>query len=258
MSEIHPSAIIDPKAEIEQGVKIAPFVIIEGKVKIGKGTIIGPHSFIQGPCKIGENNQIGAYVHIGGAPQHRDYKGEETGLEIGDANQIREFVTIHRGTTQGAGITRIGSYNFIMIGSHIAHDCQLGNHITMANYVQLAGHCQVDDYAVFGGLSGVHQHCRIGKGVMVAALSGVSLDAPPFSVVGGERAKFIGINRVGLKRMGMDEERIRAIRKAYRIICSNLLLEQALKKAEEELGEVEEVKEIIQFFRTSKRGVVRR
>lgn len=259
MTLIHPTALIAPEAELEPGVSISPYVIIQGKVKIGRGTIIGSHSVIQGPCEIGRDNQIGAFVHLGGAPQHLQYRGEETKLFIGDENQIREFVTIHRGTLQGRGETRIGNKNFIMTGAHIAHDCLLGNSIVMANYVQLAGHIQVADNAVFGGLSAVHQHCRIGRGVMVGGLSGVEMDAPPFSLVGGDRARFIGVNRIGLSRMGMSEEKIQVIKKAYRIILnSGFLLKDALKKAQEELGEFPEVQEIILFFQTSHRGVIRR
>jgi len=259
MSQIHPTALIDSRAELGEEVKIGAYVVIEGKVEIGAGTELGPYSYIQGPARIGKDNRIGAYVHIGGIPQHREYRGEETGLEIGDENLIREFVTIHRGTALGTGITRVGSGNFIMVGVHIAHDCQLGNQITIANYVQIAGHCQVDDYAVFGGLAGVHQHCRVGKGAMVAALAGVSLDVPPYSVAGGERARFVGLNRVGLKRMGVEEEVVRAIRRAYRIISQpGVLLKDALAEVEQELGEIPEVREIVEFYRSSTRGVIRR
>ncbi len=258
MSQIHPTALVDSRAELGEGVRIGAYAIIEGKVELGPGTEVGPYSYIQGPARIGKDNRIGAYVHIGGAPQHREYQGEETGLEIGDENLIREFVTIHRGTAL-TGITRVGSGNFIMVGVHIAHDCKLGNNLTIANYVQIAGHCQIDDYAVFGGLAGVHQHCRVGKGAMVAALSGVSLDVPPYSVVGGERARFVGLNRIGLKRMGMAEEVIRAIRRAYRIISQpGVLLKDALAQLEQELGEVPEVREIIDFYRSGTRGVIRR
>jgi len=259
MTGIHPTAIIEPGVELSPGVQVSPYVVIQGKVKIGAGTSIGPHTFIEGPCEIGEGNKIGAFVHLGGAPQHLQYRGEETCLIIGDQNVIREFVTIHRGTAQGIRETRIGNKNFIMVGCHIAHDCVLGNSIIMANYVQLAGHIRVDDNAVFGGLSAVHQHCRIGRGVMVAGLTGVDLDAPPYSVVGGDRARFIGLNRVGLQRMGMPEDKIQALKKAYRIIqSSGLLLKDALRKTEDEFGHILEVREVIEFFKTSERGVVRR
>jgi len=259
MSEIHPTAIIDPRAELSPAVKIGPYVIIQGEVKIGSGTQIGPHTLMEGPCAIGRDNQIGAFVHIGGAPQHLQYRGEETIVRIGDQNQIREFVTIHRGTALGKGETIIGNQNFLMVGTHIAHDCIIGSNIIMANYVQLAGHCRIDDHAVFGGICGVHQHCRIGRGVMVGGLSGVEMDVPPFSLVAGARARFIGLNRIGLKRMGIPEPTVQALKKTYRIIQgSNLLLKDALKKVEQEFGKVPEVQEIILFFQTSQRGVIRK
>ena len=259
MTEIHSSAIIDPSAELEAGVAVGPYAIIQGNVKIKSGTIIGPHCLIQGPCSIGNDNKIGAFVHIGGAPQHLQYKGEQTYIRIGDRNQIREFVTIHRGTSLGINETLIGNDNFIMVGCHIAHDCVIGNSVIMANYVQLAGHVRVFDNAVFGGVSAVHQHCRIGKGVMVGGMSGLEMDAPPYSLVAGARARFVSLNLIGLKRMGMDENKIQALKKAYRIIqMSGLLLKDALKKVEDELGEFKEVMEVVEFFKTSKRGVMRR
>lgn len=259
MVEIHPSAIVDPSCELDEGVSIGPYAVISGGVKIGKGTIIGAHTVIEGKCVIGAENKIGCFVHLGGAPQHLKYNMEETSLFIGDSNQIREFVTIHRGTLEGGGKTVIGNNNFFMVGCHIAHDCKIGNGIVMANYTQLGGHSEVFDYAVFGGLSGVHQRARVGRCVMVAALAGVSLDAPPFSLVGGERARWLGLNRVGLQRLGFSDEKVMQIRKAYRIIFSPYtLLEKGLEQASSELGDVPEVKEIIEFFKTSKRGVIRK
>ena len=259
MTEIHPSALVDPRAELEPGVTVGPYAVISGLARIGSGTAVGPHSFIEGPCAIGKDNRIGAFVHLGGAPPHLQYRGEETRLSIGDANQFREFVTVHRGTAQGRGETVIGSHNFIMVGCHLAHDCVLGDFITMANYVQLAGHCRVFDRAVFGGLCAAHQHVRVGRGVMVGGMSGLEMDAPPFSLVAGPRARFVGLNRIGLKRMGMNDDQLQAIKQAYRIIQgSGLLLKEALSRAETELGRVAEVAELIEFFRTSERGVIRR
>ncbi len=259
MAEIHPTALVDKQAELDPGVSVGPYAVVTGRVRIGSGTVIGPHALLEGPCEIGSDNKIGAFVHLGGAPQHLQYRGEETRVRIGDQNQLREFVTVHRGTALGRGETVIGNNNFIMVGCHIAHDCVLGGAITMANYVQLAGHVQVFDHAVFGGLAAAHQHCRIGRGVMVGGMSGLEMDAPPFSMVVGARARYVGLNRVGLKRMGMAEEKISAIKKAYRILLgSKLLLKDALLKAEAELGPIPEVSEILEFFRTSQRGVIRK
>lgn len=259
MPQIHPTAIVDPKAELADSVQVGPYVIIGPKVKIGPETIIGPHTVIEGPCTIGSQNKIGAFNHIGGAPQHVAYRGEETTLEIGNCNQTREYVTLHRGTVQGGGKTVIGHWNLLMIGCHIAHDDIVGNGVIMANTAQCAGHVTIQDNAFFGSMCGVHQHARIGRAVMVGALSGVAMDAPPFSMVIGERARFVSLNKLGMKRLGFKDETIEAIKQAYRILHSeDLVIEDALKKVEEELGHIPEVKEIIEFYKTSKRGVISR
>jgi UDP-N-acetylglucosamine acyltransferase len=258
MAKIHNTAIVDPQAELADSVVVSPYVIIGPKVKIGPETTIGPHTVIQGPCAIGSHNKIGAFNHLGGPPQHVLYRGEETTLEIGNANETREYVTIHRGTVQGGGKTVVGHFNFIMIGCHIAHDDIVGSAIIMANTAQCAGHVQIFDNAFFGSMCGVHQHARIGRAVMVGALTGVAMDAPPFSMVIGERAKFVSLNKLGMKRLGLKDETVDAIKQAYRILHSEMLIEDALKKAEEELGSVPEVKEIIDFYRTSERGVISR
>jgi UDP-N-acetylglucosamine acyltransferase len=258
MTEIHPSAVVSEKAELGPGVSVGPSAIIGEGVRIGARTSVGPHALIEGLTEVGEDNTIGPFSYIGGPPQHTECHGEGTRLKIGDRNRIREYVTIHRGTEKGRGETHIGSDNFIMVGCHVAHDCILGNCIIMANQAQLAGHVEVEDYAVFGGLSGVHQYARVGESAMVAALAGVSLDAPPFSMVGGQRARLIGLNRVGLKRRGFSIDTIHAIREAYRIIFqSGKLLKEALGQAEQELGEVPEVGHLIEFIRRSERGVLR-
>jgi len=259
MANIHPTAIVDGKAELAESVVVGPYVVIQGKVQIGPETTIGPHCFLEGPSVIGSHNKIGAFVNIGAAPQHVLYRGEDTTLEIGNANQFREFVTIHRGTVQGGGKTVVGHFNLLMIGCHIAHDVLCGSGVIMANYAQIAGHCKIGDYAVFGGLAGLHQHARVGRAAMVGALSGVALDAPPFSMVIGERAKFVSLNKTGMKRLGFKEETVEAIKKAYQIIQSgDLLVDEALKKVEQELGQVAEVREIIDFYKTSERGVITR
>ncbi len=258
MTDIHPSAIVAPEAELAESVSIGPFAVIGPGVRIRAGTKVSAHVVIEGLTEIGEENFIGPFACLGAEPQHTDYHGEPTRLVIGNRNRIREYVTIHRGTAHGRGETIVGDDNFIMVGCHIAHDCVLGNGIIMANQAQLAGHVLVEDYAVFGGLTGVHQYARVGECAMVAALSGVSLDAPPFSLVGGERARLIGLNRIGLKRKEVPPDTVQAIRRAYRMIFhSGKLLKEALEKTDAELGDVPEVKHLIQFIRTSERGVLR-
>jgi UDP-N-acetylglucosamine acyltransferase len=187
-----------------------------------------------------------------------DYKGEDTAVVIGDNNRIREYVTIHRGTDAGRGETRLGSDNFIMVGCHLAHDCLVGDRIIMANLATLAGHVEVGDDAVFGGFVGVHQRCRVGRVVMVAAMTKVVKDVPPYTLVGGDPPKFVGLNRVGLNRVGMGEDSKKALRKAYRMIfAKGVKLEQGLEKAESEFSGVAEVAYLLDFIRGSSRGIIR-
>jgi UDP-N-acetylglucosamine acyltransferase len=259
MPKIHNTAIVDSKAELAESVVVGPYAIISGKVQIGPETKVGPYSLIEGPCKIGSHNHIGSYVNIGGAPQHAGYKGEATEVEIGNVNIFREQVTIHRGTVQGRGKTTIGNFCMLMVGAHIAHDCIIGDAVIMANYVQIAGVVTIHNNAFFGGLSAIHQHGTVGRAVMVGGLTGMAQDPPPFSMVIGERAKFVGLNRVGLKRLGFKEETVEAIKNTYRILHSQeILIEDGLKQVEKEYGSVPEVLEIIQFYRESERGVISR
>ncbi len=258
MAGIDPRAVVADGAELGDGVTISPGAIISSEAKIGAGTFISAHAVIEGRVELGADNWIGPFAYIGGPPQHVGYKEEDTKVVIGDRNRIREYVTIHRGTEQGHGQTRIGSDNFIMLGSHIAHDCIVGDRVIMANLATLAGHVEVDDDAVFGGFVGIHQHCRVGPVVMMAAGAKVTKDSPPYAIVGGDPPRFIGLNRVGLKRVGMDDSTKTALRKAYRLIFDkNSSLEAGLKKAEAKYGELAEVKRVIDFIRGSKRGVTR-
>lgn len=258
MAGIDPRAAVSAGAELGAGVEVGPFAVIGPSVRIGEGTVVGAHAVIEGRTAIGKKNFIGPFASLGGPPQHVAYQGEDTGVVIGDRNQFREYVTIHRGTAQGLGETRVGSDNFIMVGCHLAHDCVIGDRVIMANLATLGGHVVVADDAVFGGLAAVHQHCRIGRVVMVAAMSKLVQDAPPYSLVGGEPPRFVGLNRVGLKRVGLSEEVRTALRKAYRLIfMKGVRLEQGLEKAETEFGEFSEVKNVIRFFKESHRGVIR-
>ncbi len=256
---IHPTAIVDPKAEIADDVDIGPYSIIEKDVVIGEGTRIGPHVVIREGTRIGKQCQIFQFASIGEAPQALAYRGEKTYLFIGDHNTIRESVTLHRGTVKGGGKTVIGNGNFFMAYSHVAHDCILGDHIVMANAAALGGHILIEDYAVIGGLAAVHQFCRIGTHAFVGGFSGVLLDIPPYMLAQGDRTKLYGLNTVGLKRHNFSEETLRALKKAYRTIFrSGLTLERALKQlSEDEISRFPEVQHLIQFIQNSKRGICR-
>jgi len=256
---IHPTAIIDPKAEIREGVEIGPYSVIEQGVSIGEGTKIGPHVVIREGTQIGKRCQIFQFSSIGEAPQAFAYKGEKTSLLIGDQNIIREFVTLHRGTPHGGGKTVIGDGNYVMAYSHVAHDCQVGNQVVLANGATLAGHILIEDYAIIGGLSAIHQFCRIGTHAFISGLTGVTLDIPPYMLSSGNRAKLFGLNTVGLKRARFREETLRALKKAYRIIFrSGLTLGKALKSVgEDEISQMPEVQHLLQFIQHSKRGISR-
>jgi UDP-N-acetylglucosamine acyltransferase len=258
MSLIDPRAVVADGASIDDGVEIGPFAVIGENVKIGKKTVIAPHTVIEGHVTIGAENKIGPFAYIGGPPQHVAYKGEETSVVIGDRNTIREYVTVHAGTADGNKVTKVGNDNFIMLGSHIAHDCDVGNRIIMANHATLAGHVIMEDDVVFGGFVAIHQHCKVGKAVMVAAGTILTKDPTPYSLVGGDTPHFIGLNRVGLKRIGMDRDTKKAVRKAYRLIfAKSASLSEGLDEAEKEYKNVSEVSHIVEFIRSSKRGIIR-
>ena len=254
---IHPTAIINKNAEIDEDVYIGPYCIIEDKVKIGKGTKLLMHVVIQGNTEIGENCTISPFASIGGPPQDLTYKDEDTTVIIGNNNIIKDYVTINRGTTHGGGITTVGNSNFIMAYVHIAHDCKVGNNIIMANCATLAGHVEVDDFVIFGGLCAVHQFCKIGKYAFISGLTGVPKDIPPFIIAAGSRSKPYGLNVVGLERRGFSKEEISKLKKAYRMIFRSALpLDTSLKIIQEEL-EGENIDELINFIKSSKRGICR-
>ncbi len=256
---IHTTAIIDPKAEIGEGVEIGPYSIIEKDVVIGEGTKIGPHVVIREGTRIGKRCQIFQFASIGEVPQAFAYQGEKTLLLIGDQNIIREGVTLHRGTPQGGGKTVIGNNNYFMAYSHVAHDCNIGNHVVMANEAALGGHIMIEDYAIIGGLVAIHQFCRVGTHAFIGGFSSVNLDIPPFMLASGSRAKLFGLNMVGLKRNHFPEETVKALKKAYRIIFrSGLTLEKAVKKMEEDkISQTPEVQHLLYFIQHSKRGFSR-
>jgi len=256
---IHPTAIIDPKAEISEGVEIGPYSVIEKGVSIGEGTKIGPHVVIREGTQIGKECQIFQFASIGEAPQAFAYKGEKTSLLIGNQNIVREYVTLHRGTLMGGGKTVIGNNNYFMAYSHVAHDCHIENQVVLANGATLAGHILIEDYAIVGGLSAIHQFCRVGTQAFISGLTGVSLDIPPYTLAAGDRAKLFGLNTVGLKRHHFSEEILKALKKAYRILFrSGLTLEKAMKIVEEDIiSQTKEVQHLLDFIQHSKRGISR-
>ncbi len=259
---IHPTAVIDPKAELDSTVQVGPYAVIEKDVKIGANTKIEAHSVVSGHTTIGENNYIGSFAVIGGPPQDIGYKNEPTELIIGNNNQIREYASIHRGTPHGAGRTTIGDNNLLMAYTHVAHDCKMGDHIIMANVATLAGHVEVGDKASIGGLVAVHQFCRIGSYAYVGGVSGISQDVPPYVILAGIRnqTRISGINKVGLKRNGFSRDTIKMLDKAFKIIflSHNLLMKDAIEIARKELSQCEEVMNMVRFFESSTRGVVKR
>ncbi|MEJ5165955.1 MAG: acyl-ACP--UDP-N-acetylglucosamine O-acyltransferase [Thermoanaerobaculia bacterium] len=260
MSKIHSTAIISNKARISDNVEIGPYCIVGDDVEIGEGTVLLSFVQIERWTKIGKNNKIYGPSHIGFAPQDLTYKGEETFLEIGDENTIREYTTIHRGTKKGGGITRIGNKNFFMAYSHIAHDCQVGNNIIFANCGTLAGHVEVEDFSTIGAFSAIHQFCKVGKYAFLGGFTVATQDVLPFCrTVGSRPAKNYGINVIGLRRLGFSEERIEKLKKLFRILFqSKLLFSEAIKKAEEEMERDEDIEYFLNFIKTSKRGVIGR
>jgi UDP-N-acetylglucosamine acyltransferase len=255
---IHPTALIDPSAELANDVSVGPYTLIGADVQIDSGTSIGPHAVIKGPTRIGKDNRIFQFASIGEDPQDKKYRGEVTRLEIGDRNAIREYVTIHRGTVQDQGITRLGNDNLLMAYTHVAHDCVVGNGVIMANAASLAGHVRVDDFAILGGFSLVHQFCRIGQYSFSAMGSSINRDILPYVMVGGSPTKPHGINNVGLERQGFSPESIRQIRKAYKIIYkSGLKLDEALQNLIEMAIEAPDILPMVDFLQQTGRSIIR-
>ncbi len=255
---IHPTAIVESGARIGANVSIGAYSLIGPNVEIGDDTWIGPHVVIKGHTRIGRENRIYQFASLGEVPQDKKYAGEETRLEIGDRNTIREFCTFNLGTVQDAGVTRIGNDNWIMAYVHIAHDCQVGNHTTFANNAQLAGHVHVDDWAILGGYTGVHQFCHVGAHIMTAVGTVVLQDIPPYLMAAGNSAQPYGINVEGLKRRGFTSDSIMALKRAYRTLYkSGLMLEEAKEKLAEDAKTAPDVQLFLDFLKTSKRGIIR-
>ena len=256
---IHPTAVVDPKATIHPSSIIGPYCVIAADVEVGAGCRLDSHVTLDGPTKIGAENHIFPFAVVGGAPQDISHRGEPTRLEIGDHNVIREYVTINRGTTKGGGVTRVGSHNLIMAYTHIAHDCQISDHIIMANAATLGGHVTVEDWATVGALCPVHHFVRIGKYAFIGGGTTITRDVLPFSKTSAERGTHAyGLNAVGLERRGFTKERIRKIHHAYKLLlASKLNTSQAIKKMKAEADRGEDVDLLIRFIEESERGVIK-
>jgi UDP-N-acetylglucosamine acyltransferase len=251
---IHPTAVISAEAHLADDVQIGPFVVIEGPVRISAGCVLRPHVQLCGPLTLGRENVVFAGAVLGERPQHLKYNGEPTQLEIGDHNTFRENVTIHRGTTH-SWTTRIGNHNFFMAGSHVAHDCQVGNHCIFANGALIGGHCQLQDGVYLSGNCAIHQFVRVGRLALLSGASITTKDIPPFIMQQG-RNSVCGVNVVGMRRSGMSQEQINAVRSAFHIIYrSGLLLPAALAQTEHEWGHIDAVAEMLAFIRQSPHGI---
>ena len=258
MANVHPTAIVSPGAELADDVVVGPFAVIGPHVRLGAGTTVGPHAVIDGDTTAGKNNRFFQFAAVGGAPQDLKYRGERTRLEIGDGNTFREFCTVHLGTEDGGGITRVGSGCLLMAYTHLAHDVQLGNRVIMSNSAQCAGHVIVEDFAILAGACGVHQFARIGKHAFVGGMTGVGMDVPPFCMAAGARAELAGLNTVGLQRHGFTEEQLAHLKDAYRLLFrSKLTLKEAVERVRAEVPADEHVEHLLRFVESSPRGLTR-
>lgn len=254
-SGVHTTAVIDEKAVLAPTSSIGPYSVIGPEVQIGEGVRVGPHVFIERDTKVGEGVRISKGAVLGTDPQDLKYGGERTFLEIGPRTRVREFATINRGTA-ASGITRVGADALIMSYAHIAHDCQIGDHVVLANSVNMGGHVEIGDWAIIGGLTPIHQFVRIGRHSMVGGASRIDRDVAPYTIAAGNPAFSFGINRIGLERREFDPESIRQLRTAFRqIFRSEIPLRIALEQIDVEQGP-EEVRELVRFIRTSERGII--
>lgn len=257
-SPIHASAVVDPSAELAEGVEVGPGAVIGAEVRVGPGCRIGAGAQVQGPTVLGPENRLYPHACIGFDPQDLKYAGERTRLEVGARNTFREFCTVHRGTGKGGGLTTIGDENLFMVYTHVAHDCHVGSRTIFSNGGTLAGHVRVDDDAVIGAYSAVHQFCRVGRHAYIGGYSKIVQDPLPYAKSVGDKACFYGINRVGLERKGMDTETLGRVERALRILVRGpRRLADALDELHRELGGHPEVDYLVDFVRSSERGVIR-
>ncbi|MBW1988088.1 MAG: acyl-ACP--UDP-N-acetylglucosamine O-acyltransferase [Deltaproteobacteria bacterium] len=255
---IHPTALVDKGAKLEDGVTVGPYAVIEDNVRVGAGTTIGAHTVVGAFTEIGKNCRIFHHAAVGGIPQSVKFAGEESWVKIGDNTVVREFVTVHRGTAFGGGITSVGPDNYLMAYTHIAHDCLTGKGVFFANNATLAGHITVGDYATVGGLAAIHQFCRVGDYAFVGGKSAVAKDIPPFVIAAGDRAVLHGLNKVGLRRHGFSEETMDALKRAYRIVFRiGLTLNEAITRVRAQVDQLPEVEKFLEFLESSTRGVAR-
>jgi UDP-N-acetylglucosamine acyltransferase len=259
MSEIDPRAIVSKSARLGAGVRIGAYAIVGDDVDLGEGCVLHEHAVVRGPSRLGPRNRVFSFAVVGGDPQDLTFKGERVTLEVGEANEFREFSTINRGTVKGGGVTRVGGHNLFMSYTHVGHDSVVGSHAIFVNGATLAGHVVVGDYATVGNFSPVHQFCRVGRYAYIGAHTVITQDVPPFSkVVTPRHTACYGINNVGLERHGFSPERIKSLETAYRLLLrSKLNTTQAVSKMRETFPESEDIQELIGFIETAERGLVK-
>jgi UDP-N-acetylglucosamine acyltransferase len=258
MGNIHPTALVDSRAELDGDVAIGPYSVIGPGVRMGKGTRVGAHVVVEGNTTLGENNIVFQFATVGSRPQDLKYKGEESRLVVGNCNTIREYASLNPGTAAGGMVTQVGDHNLLMMYCHIAHDCRLGDHNIVANGANLAGHVVIEDYVVVGALVGIHQFVKVGTGALLGAGSMVSKDVVPYCSAAGDRARLKGLNLVGLKRRGISARTIEDLKRAYRIIFrSGLRTVEALDKVRSEVAGSAEVRNMVAVVEKSRRGICR-
>ncbi len=255
---IHPTAVVASGAEIDPSCEIGPFAVVGPHVRMGPGNVVGAHAVVDGDTTLGAHNRVFPHAAVGLEPQDLKYQGERTRLVLGDRNVVREFATVHTGTAQGGGLTRIGSGCLLMATSHVAHDCDLGDRVIVATFCALAGHVLAEDGAIFGGLSAVQQFSRIGRLAYIGGVTGVNMDVAPYLMVSGARGEVVGINQVGLQRAGYTDEQIGRIKEAYRIVYrSKMALQEAVAQVRAEMGAHPEIAHFVKFIESSERGLLR-
>ncbi|HXZ14152.1 MAG TPA: acyl-ACP--UDP-N-acetylglucosamine O-acyltransferase [Candidatus Sulfotelmatobacter sp.] len=259
MNEIDSRAVVSPTARLGKGIKIGAYAVVGDEVCLGDGSIVEPHAMVQGPACLGRENHFYPFCSVGGDPQDLTYAGERVSLEVGDANEFREFCTISRGTKKGGGVTRVGSHNLVMAYAHIGHDSVVGNHTIFVNGATLAGHVTIEDYATIGNFSPVQQFCRVGRYAYIGAHTVITQDVPPFSkIVSPRETRCYGVNTIGLERQGFTPERIQPIEQAYRyLLRSKLNTTQALEKMRGTLSHSEDVLTLIRFIESAERGLTK-
>jgi UDP-N-acetylglucosamine acyltransferase len=255
---IHPTALVEPGAEVHPSCEIGPFAVIGPRVRMGPGNVVGSHAVVEGSTTLGSGNRIFHHAVVGAPPQDLKYRGEDTRLEMGDGNLVREFASIHTGTVGGGGVTRLANQCLIMASAHVAHDVQLGDRCIVATFCALAGHVQAEDGAIFGGVSAIQQFTRVGRLAYVGGLTGVVMDIAPYLMAAGARAEIVGINLVGLQRAGFTEEQIARVKSAYKLVFrSKLPLQDALAQIRAEMGAHPEIAHWVKFIECSERGILR-